>query len=636
MVKTLFPFLLFPLLLPAQIPDTLIQDTAFLIYHSAFKTVIIRNVHLERTGYAAWRTDTLPRGGALSLAERLLWENPLSVRATAPGALATLSARGMGPSHTPVFWNGINLQNPQHGQVDAALLPLWPDDRVEVRYGGQSAALSSGAMGGSVLVESAVGKDTGFWTDLGGALGSFGHYEGMAATGYGSEQFSTQVRAAWRQADNDFPFEKTALNGKPVTVRQTNNFQQNLDVQHFARLALSRGQVLKTSLWQQNAYRQIPPPLTATVVSETWQRDRSLRAVASWESAPKAKGQWLHRAAWLDERIRFHLNGDTDSSRARTFLMATEYTALVSEHWRWQAGASAQRQQGRADGYADTTRWYGQSRLAGHALIERRGARSRLVALLRQEWAEGQGAPFTWSLGGQVGGEKTGLLRFHVSRNFLLPTFNDRYWLAWGKPDLKPEKGYSADLGGIWIPRPGFRAEATVYSIHIDNWILWQPDDAGIYRPENARRVWSRGFEGNGNWKLEIGNWKYGVRVGYQYCRATNVAVYGGDEKALDKQLVYVPEHAGSLSLRAARGAFSAAYLHQFNGRRYATADNAKTGRLPGFQTGSLLARYEFNWRKTRLGIDAQLENCWNAAYQIIAYRPLPGRAWRVGISVKG
>ena len=37
-----------------------------------------------------------------------------------------------------------------NGQLDLTLVPLWPEDRFELQYGGQSAALSNGAMGGKI------------------------------------------------------------------------------------------------------------------------------------------------------------------------------------------------------------------------------------------------------------------------------------------------------------------------------------------------------------------------------------------------------------------------------------------------------------------------------------------------------
>ncbi|MCY7327941.1 MAG: hypothetical protein LH618_05295, partial [Saprospiraceae bacterium] len=88
--------------------------------------------------------------------------------------------------------------------------------------------------------------------------------------------------------------------------------------------------------------------------------------------------------------------------------------------------------------------------------------------------------------------------------------------------------------------------------------------------------------------------------------------------------------------LQVHRGAFFGGYLHQFTGERFATTDNARV--LPRFQTGQLLLRYgwKLGKKRTALSLDLRLENVWNTPYQILAFRPMPGRAcWGGGGKVK-
>jgi len=588
-------------------------------------SITVRDARLDRTGYAFWRADTLPAGGILSLAEQLIWANPLTVRANAPGTLATVSARGMGPAHTPVFWNGLNLQSPMNGVVDAALLPLWPGDRLELRYGGQSAVQSSGAMGGTVFVEPQWAGSDGFSGLLSGSTGSFGRREAMSAFGYTGEKIAMQGRAAWQYADNDFSLPKSAL----PRERQPNNRLEKLDVQQFNRFKIKEINTINTALWRQGAFREIPPVNTAAV-RESWQRDQSTRAVASWERAPDTRSFWQTRVAWMDESIQFRLAGDTDTSRSRTALLSTAYTTTIGRGITLKTGGNGIRQWAQADGYADTSRWYGQTRLAAYAMSEWPLRTGRLSFLVRQEWAQGQAAPFTGSLGGQFGAGKGRLLRFHVSRNFNLPTFNDQYWKAWGKGDLRPEKGYSADLG--WIFQQKYvSAEITAFQVLIDDWILWQPDQFSIFRPDNLRRVWSRGMETTLQAQAQAGGWNLHATARYQFTRTTNVRVYAGGQQALNKQLLYVPEHAGGATIRASKGAFSAAYLQQWTGRRFTSTDNEVS--LDGFGTGTLLLQYGWPlFQNMRLDLDFRLENCWNAGYQYFENQPMPGIGWRMGM----
>lgn len=635
--KTTLPLLLLPLLLSAQTP----VDTQTL------PPVTVREARFEQTGYTAWRADTLPVLTAISLTDRLLWESPLAVRANAPGTLATASVRGAGPSRSPVFWNGINLQSPMNGTADLSLLTLWPGDQVELRYGGQSAALSSGAMGGTVLVSSdAVPAEPGFSAQVNVAAGSFGGRQAGGGAGFSGKKYVGQVRATWQQADNDFPYQNTAQIGQPQ-VRQVNGFGRKSDIQQYNRFIFNEKNVLRTAAWHQTAWRQIPPAMTEAA-AETWQADRANRVVLTWENRPSPRSQWQTRAAALDEFLAFRNLGRTEISRSRTWLGSSEFSRAATQHLTWKIGANAVLQSAQVDSYADSSRWFRQQRAGAFGMAERRFRGGRLSALVRQEWLAGEAAPFTWSLGGQWtvdGGRRTadGVLSFHFSRNFNLPTLNDRYWANLGKPDLRPESGYSADVGWAW--RHGaFSTELVVFQLLIDDWILWQPGADGLFRPDNLRKVWSRGVEWRASWHTRTADgWLWKLSSRYQFVRATNAAVYGGNAAALGRDLPYTPRHTGGLTLLASRGRFSGGYLHQFTGPRFTTSDNATV--FDGFNTGTLLAQHEFFFQKKnappgvpscRLGLSFRLENVWNAPYQVIQYRPMPGRAWQVGVSVRG
>jgi iron complex outermembrane receptor protein len=587
----------------------------------------IRDARFEQTGFTAWRADSLPLAAPISLAERLLWDNPLALRANAPGTLATVSARGAGPSRTPVLWSGLNLQSPMNGVVDASLLPIWPGDLLQVRYGGQSAAQSAGAMGGSVVVEPGGMISPGFSGLLAAGLGSFGTREANARVGFSQSKWSTDARAHWVRADNDFTFKNFSQIGQP-TVRQPNNAGERWNFQQFNRLVINEKNVLKTAVWHQRSFREIPPAMTESP-AETWQRDRANRAVLTWERSPHPRARWQTRAAWLDEFIAFRLAGATDTSRSRQVLLSSDYAATQSR-WAWKMGGNLLRQWAQADGYADSARWYGQWRAAAFGMAERRlRDGGRLSLLLRQEWAEGQAAPFTGSLGGEISLARAGFLRGHFSRNFNLPTFNDRFWQAYGNADLRPERGYSADFG--WGFRRGrFSTEVLGFQMVLDDWILWQPGADGVFRPNNLRKVWSRGGEVSGSWQWAIRGWQWQASARFQVSKTTNVAVYGGSESVLHKQLPYTPQAAGGATLRAARGGWSAAYLQQWTGRRFTTSDNA--GRLPAFQTGAFLLQFRF--KKINLTLDGRIENVWDSPYQIIAYRPMPGRSGRIGATL--
>ncbi|MFN0216922.1 MAG: TonB-dependent receptor plug domain-containing protein [Saprospiraceae bacterium] len=612
----------FPVLTKAQNLDTI-------HFTETLAPVTIRDARLERNGYAIWTADSLPVNGVLSASDRLLWENTLDVRANAPGTLATLSIRGVGASRTPVFWNGLNLQSPMNGVVDAALMPIWPGDKLEIQYGGQSAAQNRGGMAGAIIIQQGLTHSKKpFVVSLGAALGSFGKREFNGATSVSRKRISSSFRVAGQRADNDFPFQKLGLDGKSYRTKQPNNFTKRIDFQQFNRWSVNHKNMLKTALWIQRAFRELPPATTEST-QETWQKDRSSRALVSWEHAPDNRTFWTTRLAWIDDFLAFHLANDTDTSRSRQAFISTERSTSIGKHWAWRVGGTSLRQWAKVDGYSDSTRWFGQTQLAGYTMAEWKKDQVRLSLVIRQEWAEAQAAPFTGSVAGQFSLGKLGETKFHFSRNFNLPTLNDRYWDKLGNPNLRPEKGYSSALD--WAFRkPDFSIELNGFQLILNDWILWQPDHNGLFRPDNLRKVWSRGIEAFAEFKMPINSeseWKAAVSGRLRLSKTTNIAAYDGSPVAAGMQLPYTSKASGNLSVQASRSMFSAAFLQQFTGQRL---DN--TGKqIDAFTTGVLLVSCVL--LKKHLNIDFRLENLWNAQYEIIRYRPMPERNWRLGIS---
>ncbi|MFN4080989.1 MAG: TonB-dependent receptor domain-containing protein [Saprospiraceae bacterium] len=589
--------------LPISLPLALVADEA-----------------VRYPGYAVWRSDSLPLVGSRSLAERLQFESAALLRANAPGGLHTLSLRGAGPARSAVVWEGVNLQSPMNGVLDLSLIPFWPDDQVRIQYGGQSAALSAGAMGGSLHLAPGMAEGAGREGSLSLGAGSFGRRQASGALRVGASRYSGVLRGAYVQADNDFPFVNRSIVGRP-TMRQPNNRQQNADIQHYGLWRWRNGGSWRQAIWLHDSDRQIPPAMTESP-AVTWQRDRSLRAVSSLNLPVGARSYVQFRVAWIDEAIAFHLRGQTDWSRSRTFVAHPEWVR-VSRFAEWRLGAQAQRAEARADGYAQREQWFSQWRAAAYASARRRMRDLSVQASARWEYAEGQAKGiWTWALGADWKGLQT-----HLARNFNLPTLNDRFWRDLGNPDLLPERGYSASARYVYR-RGAWRAGGGVFHLLVDDWILWQPGRDGLFRPGNLRRVWSRGLEAELAYRGRVGEGAWNAGAGMQYLAATNRAVYNAAPQALGKDLPYTPRWQASASGSYVHGALSLGYAHQWTGRRYTLSDNSAS--LPAFSTGHIYATYGLN--KYKILLSLRVENCWNRAFESIAFRPMPGRAWHVGV----
>ena len=92
------------------------------------------------------------------MAEVLQENTPIYIRNYGSGGLATASFRGSNAYHTPVIWNGINIQNPMNGQIDFSAIPVFLSDEISLQYGGNGGVWGSGAMAGLLFINSAIAK----------------------------------------------------------------------------------------------------------------------------------------------------------------------------------------------------------------------------------------------------------------------------------------------------------------------------------------------------------------------------------------------------------------------------------------------------------------------------------------------
>jgi iron complex outermembrane receptor protein len=273
-------------------------------------------------------------------------------------------------------------------------------------------------------------------------------------------------------------------------------------------------------------------------------------------------------------------------------------------------------------------RWYGQTRLAAYSMGAWHKDGFKGSVLLRQEWAEDQAAPFTGSLGAEWAPGRVGEFTAHVSRNFNLPTLNDRFWRNLGNADLRPEKGYSADLGWQWESGE-VTTGINAFHLILDDWILWQPDASGLFRPGNLRKVWSRGMEGVLKWTHQWQGLKGAYSGRIQWSATTLEAVYHGSEGILGGQLAYTARFSSSQNFRLTYKETSVAYLHQITGKRPDVVGNT----LPGFSLGTLFISQRLF--RSRFQADFRLENIWNTSYEVFRFRPMPGRSWSIGMAYR-
>ena len=590
-------------------------------------TVTARPLRSDRltTARQNWPAEALRRSGSANLAELLAAESGVYIKSYGLGSLATLAVRGGAAGHTAVLWNGLPLSSPMLGLLDLSLLPLPFFDGASLEYGGQSASWGSGAIAGALLLDNQRPDTTGWRSAVRLTAGSFGRFDQEATLRYGGARWQARTRLLRRRAENDFPFRLGP--DRPEQRQQNNRLAQAGLLQELYHQPNDR-ETWSAWLWWQRTDRQIPPTSVQTR-SEASQQDESLRLALQWERR-SSQQHWQVRAGHFRERILFQ--DPQILLRAPSDFATTTFEGEVqqqSHRWLWRSGVSSQYVTAAAPNYeALAQQW----RLAAFSTLRYRHHDWRAEFSLREELVDGDllapvpalqlaWEPATWLT-----------LEASLSRNYRLPTLNDRYWNPGGNPDLRPERGWSQELGLVTTAGNASRrwtSRTTLFNRRIRDWILWtlRPGET-FFSPNNLTEVISQGLEQRLGYERRWAAVSLSASGGYDYVRSTNQVAVANPRIAAGEQLVYVPRHRAFAGLELSGHRWLLRYQHRYT----AAARGLNVTRIPGYALGDGVVQYSWAFGAFELSGWLRIDNLWNTDYRVIERRPMPGRTFTLGV----
>jgi iron complex outermembrane receptor protein len=256
---------------------------------------------------------------------------------------------------------------------------------------------------------------------------------------------------------------------------------------------------------------------------------------------------------------------------------------------------------------------------------------------LRQELIEGYEVPFSPSLGleGKIWKNIGGKLNF--SKNFRVPTMNDRFWQPGGNENLKPESSLSGE-GSLFYKSKKIDKKltsefiATYYYSLIDNWIEWKPTQNSYWGPQNLRKVKSSGIEFEGKTRVKLGKFSAVLSEAYTYASSINMDSSSNTDESFKKQLIYIPENKAFVQILLLYKSFGISYNHSYTGIRYTNPENTKF--LPENYLGNLKLEAGIPFKSFNLKAEFHINNLWNTSYQAIEWRPMPQQNYLVKLTL--
>jgi outer membrane cobalamin receptor len=562
---------------------------------------------------------------------------PVYVRSNGPGGLATISQRGYSPSQTQVLWNGFQLNHAMLGLTDLSLIPSFAIEGISIASGNGNTSFGDKG-GGTVALKTRQPKND---VGLSRAFGSFGQSVSESYAGVKMGKWSLGLVAGIEDSKNDFTYNVREFSNQSGGFAEVEKSRENNQL-HSKTGILSLGwkdgpKQFSTILWAHDRSNEIPGAING-LTPQAHQNDAFLRWMSRYTitiQKYKITGKLYYNRQQLDF---INPANNTNSLSTSTGLIG-EVEVRGSLFPKLQLISAAKLGQSRVDateytGSPKRTQYTIQANPVWHPLNP-----LHVYGGIRLDYYSDFKEAYSANLGANVEVLRDLLfLKGQLSRNFVVPTFNDLYWPELGNIALKPESNVKYELSML-IEKKGpviqNQLEFTLYDGRVEDGIRWLPGLDGQSRPQNLERLRLRGFEIREGFWLKKGNFKVHLQGMLLHSLAElRTPRFDGDQ-AVGKQLRYTPKWQVKTSIMVDWQNLSSLMSYNFTDERFSTADHSSPfDPLPPYRQANWSNSYHFMVQQFQISPQFSIQNIFNEDYSIVKDYPMPGRSYQFKLTL--
>ncbi len=548
------------------------------------------------------------------------------------GGSATISLRGTGASHTILTWNDININSPMPGQADLSLIPSCFVDNIKILYGGSSMINGSGGFGGIVNIETIPEWKKETSLILNPSAGSYGRYNGSLQVRSGDASFQIVTKVYLESSENNFRYLNNEISAQPVLEERRNSqFTQQGYLQEF--YLKKENSISSARVWYQSSRRNLPSPIILSHANTgEKQFDESLRTMLSYKTIKGdfkfsstgaltiTRLNYFNRIASIDSRnfsqkfiIKAGMESTTWKNTVLKLTLNNELSAIKSNNYDKSTSRNV---------FNITS-----------SLENSIGKRLNSILLIREIINNKKllipdfntGLEFKISEGGAH------VIKAGFSRNSKVPDLNDLYWIPGGNPELKNEYSIAGEItytmNSKLSPSLSLEGNISLFRNSIRDMIQWHPGEFSYWSAQNIGNARTMGTETNLGLTLDQDDFITKINLRYSFTSASQV---NETVSSKAKQLIYIPENQFNATFLFLYKKLEVSWIADYTSRRFTTTDNSQF--LPGYFLNSLKAGYKINVKDSSVNLNFDINNIFNADYQVIAWYPMPRRYYSIGI----
>ncbi len=543
-----------------------------------------------------------------NFSEILQKQTGIFIRSNGVSSLSTLSYKGLGTMHLPIYIDGKNIQSSMNGTMDLSLLDA-------IHFSNSSFVESPNSSVGTSNIGTGINlKPTSYAPSF------------TISTGF-SSLLAKSISGRYSNISNNIKYAISALglqsaNRVSLSPYGINQYQQNGDItktsiyQSIENLHNKNGH-WKNSIYFQMSERGIPQGLIN--ISKSRQFDLNLMMSNNYSFF--FKNGWFFSAKnqlWK-ERIDFD---SKQSEISRSDVLNVNTSLLLQKRMTYKftliAGIGNQNAWYNSNVIVNSAKW---NRLKLFYAVKHKSKKREIdfkhqLQFDKKIWMSAK-------LKLKQALNKNNVVEVLAQKVYRLPTLNELYWyepgFAMGNPDLKAEDGYRLD-GYYNLYLNAVDLKLNIFGGIYQNFVAWQ--GFPVIMPINITGVLTRGMEINTTYKAK----KILVRGNVQWVKSTynpsskNDDIYG-------MQLIYTPSFTSNITSCYRGKALSIYVNEQIVGNNYYTSDNSAFIK-PYFIT-EIGGSYQLN--KIRFG--GVVSNVFNTPYFNVPNMPMPGAVFKLNIN---
>jgi vitamin B12 transporter len=569
-----------------------------------------------------------------SISDILESASTLFVRNYGPGYSVGVSQRGLATAHTPIYWQGLNLNSPTTGLGDLSLIPAAFIQSMAIVHGGASAASGSGTLAGGIYLNpSRNGFGDAVEVNLGSRYTSTENFETSIGFRLQKNGWRVNTSIVNNDSQNKFNYVNHAHRDKPIETRQNSAFYQRGWLQDFEKQIGNHS--IGVALWRVETNRQLAPGLTSSDNQEHQTDVNHKAALTAKLNYQKVFGQL--QAAWVKDELNYtNGSGIQSDINAQQWVLNADFRQRIGQRTTLNYGSNNSLQNALASGNYQSNEQ--QLALSIYGGIDQSFLHNRLHVnvMVRQEYYQNYQNPFSPALALNLKTSKWMSIIARGSRNYRVPGLNDRFWMPGGNPDLPPERAWVGELGSEFkLGNSNSKNELTAkvfgFLHQIENWIQWVPGQ-DYWHAVSYKSVRSSGIQSELNWNLQWEKWHVRANISHVLVNSKNLkSSFNNQIEGLN--LVHIPANKAFANIFVTRKSTSLLIDGNYTGSRFTISDNSD------FQQAFFLLNtaigQNFQFKNFSANLKFRAHNLLNADYQVMPWMPMPLRHYSVSIQLK-